>query len=179
MEGVMNDSMQHDAKELEPSNTTKQRFTKSKDLLNISEDDGIADRLLVNKRSKASKLAGPRKTFKPPASSVLSEVKSFLPKMAKANEDLTALLTKVPASMVDIENVSDDTPNVIEMNISLVPDMGSDSNNSDCDSESSDIDFGEVTEENFKIVKTNGQVRNGIVELNPSSDEDEDKNEKT
>ncbi|OWF35300.1 uncharacterized protein C12orf45 homolog [Mizuhopecten yessoensis] len=174
MEEVVNESMQEVTGDCVSLDTTKQHLTKSKDLLNINGGNGITDQLLVNKKCKAAKLAGPRKTFRPPPSSVLSDVKSFLPKIAKANEDLTSLLTRVPASMVDIESVSEDTEKVIEMNISLVPDMGSESD-SECDLNSSDIEIGEVTEENFKTARTNRQVQNGIVELEPSSGNEDEK----
>ncbi|XP_033746808.1 uncharacterized protein C12orf45 homolog [Pecten maximus] len=173
MEDLVNDSMQEDPHELGSSDISKHQSTKSKDLLNITGHHGITDQLLVNKKCKASRSAGPRKTFRPPPSSILSDVKSFLPKIAKANEDLSSLLTRVPASMVDIESVSEDTQNVIEMNISLVPNLESESD--DCDSDSSDVAFGEVTEENLKIVKTNCKVPNGIVELVSLSDNEDEK----
>ncbi|XP_069141557.1 NOP protein chaperone 1-like [Argopecten irradians] len=173
MEESVKERMQLNTDELASDSAHEHRLTKSKDLLNISGNNGIAGKLLVNKKVKASELDGPRKTFRPPPSSILSDVKSFLPKLAKANEDLSTLLTKVPASMVDIESVSEDTQNVIEMNISLVPDLGSESE--DSDSDASDIAFGEVTEENIKISKMNSRITNGIIELDSAPDSEDEK----
>lgn len=98
------------------------------------------------------------KTFKLPPSSILSQVKSFLPQMKMANQELQ----NKPAEEIDIEHVSEDQDRFIEMNIAVVEQSSdfSDDNDSehcsDSDSDNSDTDeclMGKVTENNLRINK--------------------------
>uniref|UniRef100_UPI00358FADF2 NOP protein chaperone 1-like isoform X2 n=1 Tax=Myxine glutinosa TaxID=7769 RepID=UPI00358FADF2 len=57
---------------------------------------------------------------KPPPNEVLTRLKSFLPKLANANEALSRKMENLSPDDFDIENVQEDTE-VIEMNIALFP----------------------------------------------------------
>ncbi|KAK3600639.1 hypothetical protein CHS0354_031551 [Potamilus streckersoni] len=119
--------------------------------------------LILNKRCKnALVTAGqPLRTFRASPSSVLTQVKQFLPKMDTANRDLEEILKTQPASSVDIENLEDCKGPIIEMNVALVePDLSETSDSSETDLETSssegsceDSILGEVTPENLKLRK--------------------------
>ncbi|XP_068757326.1 NOP protein chaperone 1-like [Montipora capricornis] len=104
------------------------------------------------------------KTFKVEPSSVLSQVKDFLPKMRQAEEALEKDLHMKSTADLDIEDVEDGVP-YIEMNLALVEAEGystgdslGESGDSECDDadevQTQEIDFGHVTEKNFVISKT-------------------------
>ncbi|XP_071486621.1 uncharacterized protein [Diadema antillarum] len=114
------------------SRRTKAPSTRS-DLLNIKSGDICMESLLI-KRSRPYKM-GP--------SSVLNRVKSFLPELERANQQLDARLEKgsTPEDL-DIENVDECSGPIIEMNLALCErEDGSsddDDDDSDADSESDD-----------------------------------------
>ncbi|KAK7102318.1 hypothetical protein V1264_020554 [Littorina saxatilis] len=103
---------------------------------------------IIGKSAEKQKESGPRKTFRPPPSSVLGKVQAFLPQLASANE----VLLSMPPSEVDIENVDPehDGP-LIEMNFALMPQLSSDDDESseEDDSEDEDTDGDDKTEENL------------------------------
>ena len=166
----------------------------SKELLDIERKERITetrlcDVLTISSNDQRRELPG--KTFKVPQSSVLSQVKKFLPQMEAANRQMKDLLKRVPASHVDIEHVSDDQEKVIEMNLALPPeadsldighgladqqqyiDMHLVSLPQDCSDtesssdESSDSDsclLGEVTAENFKVRAPTEKAKSSLIE---------------
>lgn len=132
---------------------------KSSDLLALERTDNanhLESILDLKKKKKPDKTE--MKTFKLPPSSILSQVKSFLPQMKMANQELQ----NKPAEEIDIEHVSEDQDRFIEMNIAVVEQRSdfSDDNDSehcsDSDSDNSDTDeclIGKVTENNLRINK--------------------------
>lgn len=141
---------------------------KSSDLLALERTDN-ANHLesVLDLKKKPDKRE--MKTFKLPPSSILSQVKSFLPQMKMANQELQ----NRPAEEIDIEHVSEDQDRVIEMNIAVVEqssDFSKDNDSehsSDSDSDNSDADeclMGKVTENNLRINKRT-KHKPDIVEL--------------
>ncbi|KAJ2617219.1 hypothetical protein H4S08_000434 [Coemansia sp. RSA 1365] len=95
----------------------------SNSLLDIP--DTCADRAPVSSLlfGNSSKQSDPdscdRKTFRvEPPSNLLSRLNNFLPQIAKANKELKAAVASDP-SKVDIENVSPDSTQYIEMDLGL------------------------------------------------------------
>lgn len=120
------------------------RTTNSKELLKV-QPESIHKKFLLSSDKKHRNLIGPPKgTFRVGTSSVLNRVKSFLPELINANEELSKI-TEAERCELDIEN-TDDTEKVIEMNISLVnnellvSDDDDDDETSSEESESSDSD---------------------------------------
>ncbi|XP_052067751.1 NOP protein chaperone 1-like [Mytilus californianus] len=125
----------------------------SKELLGVEfskNDQGLAELLSVKQTDRKS--ATPPNICKMLPSSVLSSVKQFLPLMKDANSELDS----IPADDLDIECISNKNDQVIEMNIALFEQSSGDDDSEDS-SESSEEEFygSEVTEENFRIIKTN------------------------
>ncbi|KAH3820301.1 NOP protein chaperone 1-like [Dreissena polymorpha] len=126
--------------------------SKSTDLLSVQPNIKNAQ-LLVNK--KLNTLDDLRQNFKnmPCSTSVLSQVKQFLPQIATANDELERKLKSDPSFSADIEAIDDDSQPHIEMNIALIDQQYSE--DSDLDSELSDSDIamgcGPVTEDNIKL----------------------------
>ncbi|KAL3852104.1 hypothetical protein ACJMK2_015790 [Sinanodonta woodiana] len=138
-------------------------FTSSvlKDLKPKRFGSNTENMLLLNKRCKnALVTAGqPLRTFRASPSSVLTQVKQFLPKMDTANRDLEEILKTQPASSIDIENVEDCKGPIIEMNVALVEsNLSETSDSSETETSSSedscdDSILGEVTPDNLKLRK--------------------------
>ncbi|XP_022101177.1 uncharacterized protein C12orf45-like isoform X2 [Acanthaster planci] len=94
---------------------------------------------------------------------VLSQVKSFLPKMQEANSQLEERLKTVPSEELDIENITGHEKEVIEMNLALFhedDDSSGEDNDDDDKSQNSSSDensdeelslFSEVTTTNIKL----------------------------
>ncbi|PIA16258.1 hypothetical protein COEREDRAFT_81456 [Coemansia reversa NRRL 1564] len=104
-------------------NSQTQQPHSSKSLLDIP--DTCADRAPVSSLlfDNSSKQSDPdvcnRKTFRvEPPSNLLSRLNDFLPQIAKANKELKAAVACDP-SKVDIENVSPDSTQYIEMDLGL------------------------------------------------------------
>lgn len=118
-------------------------------------------------------------TYQLKPSSVLNDVRAFLPKIAKANQVMNEQL-KTDPNKFDIEAEENGDGPVIEMNMSLVLQEGVDSSeesdSSDDTNSDSDQCFGEVTEENFRITKKNASNKCLIQEV---TDEKLDCDEKT
>ncbi|KAK6180856.1 hypothetical protein SNE40_008832 [Patella caerulea] len=106
-----------------------------------------------------------RKTFKPPPSSVLSQVKNFLPKMIEANVELQQRLQNEPEEL-DIENVNEEDCH-IEMNLALVENDESD----DSELDASDSDLDSDSEEND--IHTNDKTE---IKISPIINQDTNKN---
>ncbi|XP_038068873.1 uncharacterized protein LOC119738190 [Patiria miniata] len=125
--------------------------THSKDLLDVGKA-GHDDPLLIRKK----------KPYRMPPSSVLGQVKSFLPKMQEANSQLEERLKTAAPEDLDIENITDCENEVIEMNLAVfAEDDNSSSDDDDNDDYDSDIQdgssdealpsCGEVTAANIKL----------------------------
>ncbi|VDI12836.1 Hypothetical predicted protein [Mytilus galloprovincialis] len=125
----------------------------SKELLGVEfskNDKGLAELLSVKQTDRKS--TTPPTICKMPPSSVLSSVKQFLPLMKDANKELDT----IPADDLDIECISNENDHVIEMNIALFEQSSGEDDTEDSSESSEDEFYGpEVTEENFRIIKTN------------------------
>lgn len=108
-----------------------------------SFSSSTAEMLQLNK----TKNQGPCKTFKPNPSSVLSDVKNFLPKLAMSNQILKETVDSGQGESVNIEHIEDTDNRIIQIDLALV-EQDSDSEDSDSSEESIQ---GEITEENIKI----------------------------
>ncbi|XP_045164652.2 NOP protein chaperone 1-like [Mercenaria mercenaria] len=131
----------------------------SKVLMDINPD-ARDTKLIVNKDIRT--LEDLRKNFNPVQSSVLSQVRDFLPKLATANEDLQRRLEADPDYSADIEQLDDAEAPHIEMNLALMEaEYSSDDDSVDSDTSSDDSSddnnddsmCGEVNENNIKMPK--------------------------
>lgn len=110
------------------------------------------------------------KTFKPSPSSILGQVRNFLPQIDKANKDLEKKVQSGLAADIDIENTDDCEGPVIELNLALfdqnncsIDDYSSDSS-SDSDSNSEAGGCSEVTETELDL-KNSSLTKNLVEEL--------------
>ncbi|XP_061084999.1 uncharacterized protein C12orf45 homolog [Conger conger] len=125
--------------------------TTSQELLSCGNGEGIHGKLLL--KSKASKTGGSVQTTKVPRSSVLDRLQTFLPQMARANQQLTEELESSPAGRFDIECVGE-AEKVIEMDVALVELRDSDTDaetSSDSSSDSDPDEEGNVAEAALKL----------------------------
>ncbi|XP_067914844.1 uncharacterized protein C12orf45 homolog [Heterodontus francisci] len=137
---------------------------RSAELLSAGNGRGIEQKLLIN--AKHPRNSAPPRIERVPRSGVLDRLQSFLPQIAKANEELRRQMETSEPGRFDIENIEDCPDKVIEMNVSLFEMSDSDESEdealkdeispSDCES------FGEVTEANLKLHRTRGQRKNKI-----------------
>ncbi|XP_067860696.1 NOP protein chaperone 1-like [Heptranchias perlo] len=138
---------------------------RSAELLRAGSGPGFNQKLLINAGSPST--SAPPRMVRVPRSGVLDKLQSFLPQMAKANEELRKQMETTDARQFDIENI-ENCPKIIEMNVSLFEMSGSDEGGADevmseCESVHSDSEqFGEVTEVNLKLPRTQGQRRSKI-----------------
>ncbi|XP_013419554.1 uncharacterized protein LOC106180183 [Lingula anatina] len=155
-----NDSRGCEDKILQPvceMSTASTKCSTSKDLLHIGGSN--PDFLVISKKS-AQPVKNGLKTYRTEPSSVLSRVKSFLPKMEEAQLQIQEILKSNPEKL-DIEHIDDAEAQVIEMNLALVEqeessDTSSDENEAETVSDSdTDIEFpcSSVTEKNIKLSK--------------------------
>ncbi|XP_052780408.1 NOP protein chaperone 1-like [Mya arenaria] len=140
----------------------------SKDLLQITPVPENSS-LLINKN--IHKLEDLRKNFKAAPSSVLGQVRNFLPKLATANQELEERMKADPNFTPDIEQLDDEEDQHIEMDLALVEqafseDSSSDSESSEDGSEDSDKDIriGPVTVHNIRLPNQPVKVGRTLVE---------------
>ncbi|XP_067684120.1 NOP protein chaperone 1-like [Haliotis asinina] len=166
--------------------STKQPLASKQLLYSEKFSDCSLDKLKIHKQV-ADGRRGPeqgKQTFRVPPSSVLSQVKSFLPQLESSNLALAHRLEAGESSKVNIESVDPGSGPVIEMNLGLVEiDSDSDSDDSgisDSESESGsdsvivldDSCMGPVTESNIRLSKPKDSKSKGaIIEVLSSSDE--------
>lgn len=146
--------------------------SRSDELLNVGRK--VEDPLLITRE----------KPFKLPPPSALSRVRSFLPQLQKANEDLEARISSGKQEDWNIENVANEEP-FIEMNLALFEDNNSTSDNemlhvhnsssSSSDSDS-DSDIGEVTEDNIKLPNQKKGKKPFILEVKMDTNTHEQEN---
>ncbi|XP_046340059.1 uncharacterized protein LOC124121121 [Haliotis rufescens] len=167
---------------------TKQSSLASKQLL-YSEKfaDSTLNKLKIHKQvaNGRQNTEQGKQTFRLPPSSVLSQVKSFLPQLESSNLALAHRLQAGQSSEVNIETVEPGPGPLIEMNLALVEidsdsDASDDSGISASDSDSgSDSDVvmedscvGPVTESNIRLTKLKDKKSKvPIIEVLSSSDE--------
>uniref|UniRef100_V9KTB9 Uncharacterized protein n=1 Tax=Callorhinchus milii TaxID=7868 RepID=V9KTB9_CALMI len=137
--------------------------SRSRELLSAGNGTDFERKLLISPKLLSKN--DPPQIVKVPRSSVLDRLQSFLPQMAKANEDLRKQMEMTDSSQFDIENVEDCPDKLIEMNVAVFEmsdsnESGEEIVNSDEDSsQSEDEAFSEVTEANLKLPKPQGQKR--------------------
>ncbi|XP_061195352.1 uncharacterized protein LOC133203599 [Saccostrea echinata] len=143
-----------------PTGSVSVNKTQSSELLALEiRDNGSHLANIFDLKKKKTPEKTEKKTFRLPPSSILSQVRDFLPQMEMANKALQDKSTEE----LDIEQVSDDQGQFIEMNIAVVEQNGdisedSDSehcSDSDCDinSDSDECLMGTVTENNLRVNK--------------------------
>uniref|UniRef100_UPI00398F04D8 NOP protein chaperone 1 isoform X2 n=1 Tax=Pristiophorus japonicus TaxID=55135 RepID=UPI00398F04D8 len=146
---------------------------RSAELLRAGSGLGLERKLLINAACPRNSV--PPRIVRLPRSGVLDKLQIFLPQMAKANEELRKHMETAGASQFDIENTEDCPGQVIEMNVSLFEMSGCDEDGTEAltsedDSSQSDSEsFGEVTEANLKLPRTQGQG-NSKIEVVSSED---------
>ncbi|GAB1597505.1 uncharacterized protein C12orf45-like [Argonauta hians] len=137
----------------------------SRELLQTENNSKYPDCLLVNKHQKCENVKTVPKICAMEKSSVLASVQKFLPELAKAN----AKLSKENLSDLNIENISENDQNVIEMNLNMFQYETS----SSCDSDKEDSSeeevpyWGEVDESNIRtshIKSRKPKTRNTLIE---------------
>ncbi|KAL6069195.1 NET domain-containing protein [Balamuthia mandrillaris] len=129
---------EEEEEEEEAEETVGRQAVASKELLYLSGEEEspffIAD-------GKDRVLPRPPQITKPPPSSVLSRVKSFLPQLQQANETLKQEMEIKPAAEFDIENVDESQP-YIEMNLTI-PEFKDDETNAEEREQDEDSENGE------------------------------------
>ncbi|XP_078091281.1 NOP protein chaperone 1 [Mustelus asterias] len=148
---------------------------RSAELLRNEGAPGINRQLLISAGN--SRKSVPPQIGKVPRSSVLDKLQNFLPQIAKANEELRRQMETSEPDRFDIENVADCRGKVIEMNVSLFELNGSDESgeeeltSEDENSQSESELFGEVTEANLKLHRSQRHRKNQIEVLSSEGTE--------
>ncbi|XP_041379668.1 uncharacterized protein C12orf45 homolog [Gigantopelta aegis] len=146
-------------------------------------EDLLSDRLnVLTAKGRQPHFGISPQTFRVPRSSVLGQVKNFLPQMEAANQSLNELVKTVPRDQLDIENVDGCSGPIIEMNLALIETNDScsdeDFSDSSSDSDSDDSDdllcekiYSHVTEDSIKLNTNLPKRKPHIVELGKSNSE--------
>ncbi|CAM1323124.1 Uncharacterised protein g8297 [Pycnogonum litorale] len=93
-------------------------------------------------------------SFKMEKSSVLKEIKDFLPKMKEANVDLQKKLQHEDESKnLDIENVNDTDGPIIEMNLAVVQNDDDSTNDETSDNDTESSSDGDDTKEPKPLIE--------------------------
>ncbi|CAH1785050.1 unnamed protein product [Owenia fusiformis] len=146
----------------------------SKELLDVGATEELSCLVIKKKKENEVTPLSERKTFRMENSSVLGQVRSFLPKIAAANDVLQMRINNREIEGFSIEEpVPDDKEGqFIEMKLSMV-EQGSDEQDSDSDTDDS-INMEEITEHNMKIHKTNNKAKIEELQSNSSTNKDND-----
>ncbi|XP_064633319.1 NOP protein chaperone 1-like [Lineus longissimus] len=139
----------------------------SKELLNLGYNH--ENPYLITKNAKPKEKP---QTYRSKPSSVIGDVRAFLPMIAKANVIMQEEL-KTDPNKFDIEAEEDGEGPLIQMDMAMVLQEGSDSSDgSDSSSDDDDSDsencFGEVTEDNFRVGKKTTPTKCLIQEVSPN-----------
>ncbi|XP_071810091.1 NOP protein chaperone 1-like [Asterias amurensis] len=128
------------------------------------------DLLDVGKAKNDPLLITKKKPYRMPPSSVLSQVKSFLPMMQEANSKLEERLRTTPAEDLDIENIQDCEQEIIEMNLSVFAQDDSSSEDDGSllddtsDEDEDNVAFGEVTAANIRLPSQTGTPKRTMIQ---------------
>ncbi|KAM6216460.1 NOP protein chaperone 1 [Rhynchocyon petersi] len=143
----------------------RSRVSVSRELLTAGScgPGGIWDKLRINSKPNSRKSSA-LQTVRIERSPLLDQVRSFLPQMAQANEELRKEMAAAPPGRFDIENVDETLEKIIQMDVALFEMNPSDSkensseespqDTSESSSESEDEDVSlpqEVTINNIKF----------------------------